>query len=443
MLQFFVILAGLVPLTIVGLKAVGGWSGLQDKIAGAKALGPLVLQLWEGTGAGNVTNPIGADWIAIVFGLGFVLSFGYWTTNFAEVQRALAAKNLSAARRTPLIAAFPKMLIPLIVVVPGPIAAVTVRGLGAKTGDLQYNNAVPILISEYLPNGMLGIAITGLLAAFMAGVAANVTAFNTVVSYDLWQAYVRRDEPDEYYIRSESNRRPHPYHGTTGNRCADRRLPKSPPTVGAEVTGSLLAKACDLYKECAALSLPWYHLEWCAQLSRLSRKDRSMRVAVIGAGAIGSVIGGLLARAHEDVTLIGRRPHVDAVNRNGLRIDGALGTMLVRVRAAERLDFRPDLALLTVKTQGVAATAQRYIPSSSAFQWSPCRTASGVTSWLRTYSAWKTSSAVSCCSGQRFSSPAASPILPKASWCLEFPSVPSRNGRERSRRSSARPYRPI
>jgi solute:Na+ symporter, SSS family len=147
-LQFFVILAGLVPLTIVGLKAVGGWSGLQDKIAGAKALGPLALQLWEGTGAGNVTNPIGADWIAIVFGLGFVLSFGYWTTNFAEVQRALAAKNLSAARRTPLIAAFPKMLIPLIVVVPGLIAAVTVRGLGAKTGDLQYNNAVPILISE-------------------------------------------------------------------------------------------------------------------------------------------------------------------------------------------------------------------------------------------------------------------------------------------------------
>ena len=117
------------------------------------------------------------------------------------MQRALAAKNLSAARRTPLIAAFPKMFIPLVVVVPGLIAAVAVHGLGAKTGDLQYNNAVPILISRYLPNGMLGVAITGLLAAFMAGVAANVTAFNTVVSYDLWQAYVRKDEPDEYYVR--------------------------------------------------------------------------------------------------------------------------------------------------------------------------------------------------------------------------------------------------
>ena len=200
-LQFFVILAALVPLTLVGLKAVGGWSGLQDKISGAKALGPLALHPWQGTGVGDVTNPIGANWIAIVFGLGFVLSFGYWTTNFAEVQRALAAKNLSAARRTPLIGAFPKMLIPFVVVVPGLIAAVSVKGLGAKTGDLQFNNAIPILISKYLPTGMLGIAITGLLAAFMAGVAANVTAFNTVVSYDLWQAYVRKHEPDQYYVR--------------------------------------------------------------------------------------------------------------------------------------------------------------------------------------------------------------------------------------------------
>jgi SSS family solute:Na+ symporter len=200
-LQFFVIMAALVPLTLVGLKAVGGWSGLQDKISGAKALGPLALHPWQGTGVGGVTNPIGANWIAIVFGLGFVLSFGYWTTNFAEVQRALAAKNLSAARRTPLIGAFPKLLIPFVVVIPGLIAAVTVQGLGAKTGDLQFNNAIPILISKYLPTGMLGIAITGLLAAFMAGVAANVTAFNTVVSYDLWQAYVRKDEPDQYYVR--------------------------------------------------------------------------------------------------------------------------------------------------------------------------------------------------------------------------------------------------
>jgi SSS family solute:Na+ symporter len=200
-LQFFVIVAALVPLTIVGLKAVGGWSGLQAKVTGSKSLGQLALHPWQGTGVGHITNPIGADWLAIVFGLGFVLSFGYWTTNFAEVQRAMAARNLSAARRTPLIGAFPKLFIPFVVVIPGLIAAVTVKGIGAKTGDLQFNNAIPILVSKYLPTGMLGIAITGLLAAFMAGVAANVTAFNTVVSYDLWQAYVRKDEPDQYYVR--------------------------------------------------------------------------------------------------------------------------------------------------------------------------------------------------------------------------------------------------
>jgi SSS family solute:Na+ symporter len=154
-LQFFVILAGLVPLTIVGLRSVGGWGGLQDKITQAKALGPLALHPWEDTGVGNVTNPIGANWLSI----GFVLSFGYWTTNFAEVQRALAAKNLSAARRTPLIAAFPKLFIPFLVVVPGLIAAVTVQGLGAKTGDLQFNNAIPILISKYLPSGMLAVLV--------------------------------------------------------------------------------------------------------------------------------------------------------------------------------------------------------------------------------------------------------------------------------------------
>jgi SSS family solute:Na+ symporter len=200
-LQFFVIVAALVPITVVGLKAVGGWSGLQHKVAGSKSLGTLALHPWQGIGFGHVTNPIGADWFAIVFGLGFVLSFSYWTTNFAEVQRALAARNVSAARRTPLIGAFPKLFIPFVVVIPGLVAAVTVKGIGAKTGDLQFNNAIPILISKYLPTGMLGVAITGLLAAFMAGVAANVTAFNTVVSYDLWQAYVRKHESDHYYVR--------------------------------------------------------------------------------------------------------------------------------------------------------------------------------------------------------------------------------------------------
>ena len=156
-LQFFVIMAALIPLTIVGLHKVGGVDGLIDKIKAFKPLGEEGLHAWQGLGVGHVTNPIGANWIAIVFGLGFVLSFGYWTTNFAEVQRALSAKNLSAARRTPLIGAYPKIFLPIVIIVPGLIAAVTVPGLGGS-GELQYNNAIPILIHDLLPNGMLGLA---------------------------------------------------------------------------------------------------------------------------------------------------------------------------------------------------------------------------------------------------------------------------------------------
>jgi solute:Na+ symporter, SSS family len=131
-----------------------------------------------------------------------VLSFGYWTTNFAEVQRALSARNLSAARRTPLIGAYPKIFIPAIVVIPGMIALVTIPDLGSSKNEaLQYNNAIPLLIEKYLPNGMLGLAVTGLLAAFMAGVAANVSAFNTVVTYDLYQDYIKKDADAAHYIR--------------------------------------------------------------------------------------------------------------------------------------------------------------------------------------------------------------------------------------------------
>jgi SSS family solute:Na+ symporter len=130
-----------------------------------------------------------------------VLSFGYWTTNFAEVQRALSAKNLSAARRTPLIGAYPKIFIPALTIIPGLIALVTVKGLGGTTPSTQYNSAIPLLVGKYLPEGMLGIAVAGLLAAFMAGVAANVTSFNTVVTYDLWQAYAVKDRQPEYYLR--------------------------------------------------------------------------------------------------------------------------------------------------------------------------------------------------------------------------------------------------
>jgi SSS family solute:Na+ symporter len=199
-LQFFVIVAALLPLTIVGLVDVGGWDGLKDKIRDSD-IGEAGLHALQGTAPGDVTNPIGATWIGIVFGLGFVLAFGYWTTNFAEVQRALSAKDLSSAQRTPLIGAIPKLFLPFIMILPGIIALAVIPGLGGSDPNMEYNNAIPLLIDKYLPNGMLGIALTGLMASFMAGVAANVSAFNTVVTTDLVEPYIRKGESDEWYVR--------------------------------------------------------------------------------------------------------------------------------------------------------------------------------------------------------------------------------------------------
>ncbi|MGB9183891.1 MAG: sodium:solute symporter family protein [Solirubrobacteraceae bacterium] len=201
-LQFFVIVAALLPLTLVALHAVGGISGLENKVKAFPKLGNPGLHAWHGLAIHHVTNPLQSDWVGVVFGLGFVLGFGYWTTNFAEVQRALSASNISAARRTPLIGAFPKIFLPAIIILPGLIAVLTVKGLGGSSVNLSYNTAIPHLIANYLPEGMLGIAVTGLLAAFMAGVAANVTAFNTVVTYDLIQAYFVKDRDAAYYLRA-------------------------------------------------------------------------------------------------------------------------------------------------------------------------------------------------------------------------------------------------
>jgi solute:Na+ symporter, SSS family len=197
-LQFFVIVLFLVPLSVVALVKIGGWNGLTEQVANSK-LGDQALNAWEGTSVGSSTGAFG-NWIAIVFGLGFVLSFGYWTTNFAEVQRALSAKNMNAARLTPIIGAFPKMLIPFVIIVPGLIASQVIRGLGGE-GDLQYNNAIPLMVNDLLPNGVLGIAMTGLLAAFMAGMAANVSSFNTVVTYDIIEPYVKPGMSDQWYLR--------------------------------------------------------------------------------------------------------------------------------------------------------------------------------------------------------------------------------------------------
>ena len=194
-MQFFVICAGLVPLVIVALKETGGIGGLFAKLS---TNGNDFTSAWSGTGLGG-HNPIG-DWIGLVLGLSFCLSFGYWTTNFAEVQRAMSAKDDNTARLTPIIGAYPKAIIPLGIVIPGMAAALLIPGIG-EGGGLPYNDAIPALMNKYLPTGVLGVAITGLLAAFMAGMAANVSAFNAVWTYDIWQNYVRRGRPDSYYLR--------------------------------------------------------------------------------------------------------------------------------------------------------------------------------------------------------------------------------------------------
>ncbi len=194
-MQFFVICAGLVPLVIVALRETGGIGGLFAKLS---TNGHDFTSAWSGVGLGG-HNPIG-DWIGLVFGLSFCLSFGYWTTNFAEVQRAMSAKDDNTARLTPIIGAYPKAIIPLGIVIPGMAAALLIPGIG-EGGGLPYNDAIPALMNKYLPTGVLGVAITGLLAAFMAGMAANVSSFNAVWTYDIWQNYIRRGRPDSYYLR--------------------------------------------------------------------------------------------------------------------------------------------------------------------------------------------------------------------------------------------------
>jgi SSS family solute:Na+ symporter len=194
-MQFFVICAGLIPVVIVVLREAGGLSGLFQKVS---TVGHDFTSAWGGTSIGG-HNPVG-NWFTLVFGLSFCLSFGYWTTNFAEVQRAMSAKDENSARLTPIIGAFPKALIPLGIVIPGMAAVLLVPGIG-EGGGLPYNDAIPALINTYLPTGVLGVAIVGLLAAFMAGMAANVSAFNAVWTYDLWQNYIRPGRPDRYYLQ--------------------------------------------------------------------------------------------------------------------------------------------------------------------------------------------------------------------------------------------------
>jgi solute:Na+ symporter, SSS family len=242
-LQFFLIVAGFLPLVWLGLRSVGGWNGLKTRVPAE------MTHAWMGMQHAN-TNPLGVEWFGLAMGLGFVLSFGYWCTDFLVIQRAMAAHNMSASRRTPLIAALPKMFFPLLVILPGLIAiglptavsqptaiypsgttaaqiaagtvcpaTVTpaVAGVGIippkmnATGEairdsngkvvLDYDLAIPNMLVKFFPSGLLGLGLTALLASFMSGMAGNVTAFNTVWTYDIYQAHIRPGASDAHYLR--------------------------------------------------------------------------------------------------------------------------------------------------------------------------------------------------------------------------------------------------
>ncbi|EEF59307.1 sodium:solute symporter family protein [Pedosphaera parvula] len=208
-LQFFMIVLGFAPLVFLALKDVGGWSELQQKLAPVATNAGFApgawSHLWRHAGS-PAENPLGVNGFVLVSGLGFVLSFGYWCTDFLVIQRALAARSISAARRTPLIAAVPKMMFPALVILPGMIAIALHHGGGnqllpmTKAGTPDYNMTIPILLAKYLPTGVIGVGFTALMASFMSGMAGNVTAFNTIWTYDIYESYIAPKRSDQHYF---------------------------------------------------------------------------------------------------------------------------------------------------------------------------------------------------------------------------------------------------
>jgi SSS family solute:Na+ symporter len=209
-LQFFLIVLGFLPLVYLALRDVGGWGGLTARLATVATSRGYAPGAWTDSWTHMTSpqaNPMGVEWFGMVMGLGFVLSFGYWCTDFLVVQRAMAADSMSAARRTPLIAAIPKMLFPFLVILPGMIAiALTYQGgeggfqLPRKGDGFDYDMAIPMMLAHYFPPGVLGLGLTALMASFMSGMAGNVTAFNTVFTYDIYQSYIRREGTDAHYL---------------------------------------------------------------------------------------------------------------------------------------------------------------------------------------------------------------------------------------------------
>src|SRR5438477_6909544 len=202
-LQFILIWAGALLIPILGLIEAGGWNNLKLQIAHNAAAE--YTHLWSTLGS-FTTNPMGIHWTGIVFGLGFVISFGYWTTDFLVVQRVLAAKDLRSAKMAPIIGAAFKSLVPFIVILPGLLAlAVLPTKLTGETaavasGGHSYNEVLPLMLDRYCGPGLLGLGITALIAGFMSGMAGNVSAFTTVWTYDIYRALINKDGSDHHYV---------------------------------------------------------------------------------------------------------------------------------------------------------------------------------------------------------------------------------------------------
>ena len=202
-LQFILIWAGALLIPILGLIEAGGWSNLKLQIAHNAS--SEYTHLWSTLGT-STGNPMGIHWTGIVFGLGFVISFGYWTTDFLVVQRVLTAKDLRAAKMAPIIGAAFKMMVPFIVILPGLLAlAVLPLKLGGETqavatGGHSYNEVLPLMLARYCGPGLLGLGITALIAGFMSGMAGNVSAFTTVWTYDIYRALIKKDGSDQHYV---------------------------------------------------------------------------------------------------------------------------------------------------------------------------------------------------------------------------------------------------
>jgi SSS family solute:Na+ symporter len=202
-LQFFLIWLGALLIPILGLIETGGWDGLVARIQQNFPQGDYT-HLWRTMGS-FTDNPMGIHWTGIVLGLGWVISFGYWTTDFLVVQRVIAAKDLRAAKLAPIIGSFFKMAVPFIVILPGllglgllPFKLVPESAMAA--GTHSYNEVLPIMLARYCGPGLLGLGITALIAGFMSGMAGNVSAFATVWTYDIYRPFVRKDATDAHYV---------------------------------------------------------------------------------------------------------------------------------------------------------------------------------------------------------------------------------------------------